>query len=193
MTVARLLSLAWVVVLLAGFCSGQSSDRVQIFGGYSYVYPDFSLTGPTGMSGWNASATFATKHHWGFVADFSGYYPGYNFGCTGCGQSAKVHTFLFGPQVSFTRGRLTPFARFLLGDSHITTALDGVPNYQTFTSNNAFTFGAGGGVDFGLTRRFALRGQVDWLHNGFQTSDNQRSNETSPNVVRVSTGIVFRF
>jgi len=191
--VARLLSFACAVLLLAGLCAGQSSDRVQVFGGYSYVYPDFSLTGTTGMSGWNASATFGLKHHMGIVADFSGYYPGYNFGCSGCGQSAKVHTFLFGPQVSFTRGRVTPFARFLLGDTHMTTALDGVPNYQTFTSNNSFTFGAGGGVDFGLTSRFALRGQVDWLRNGFQTTDNQRSNEIHPNVARISTGIVFRF
>ena len=58
---------------------------------------------------------------------------------------------------------------------------------------SSFTFGAGGGVDYRLTRRIALRGQLDWLHTGFQTSDNQRSNEVIPNVVRVSTGIVFRF
>ena len=62
----------------------------------------------------------------GFTSDFAGYYPGHNFGCTGCGQSAKIHTFLFGPQVSVPIGRITPFGRFLFGDTHMTTFEDGV-------------------------------------------------------------------
>lgn len=189
----RSVFLACAVVLLACLCVGQSSDRLEVFGGYSYVNQDFSLTGPHGLNGWNASATFKAIRHVGVVADFAGYYPGFNVGCSGCGQSAKIYTVLFGPQVSFSAGRVRPFARFLLGDSHVHTAMDGLPDSHTFSSNNSLTFGAGGGVDVRLTRRFALRGQVDWLHNRFQTQDNQRSNEIIPNVARISTGIVFRF
>jgi hypothetical protein len=78
-----------------------------------------------------------------------------------------------------------------LGDTLVHTAADALPN-PIFTSNNSLTFGAGGGLDIPLARIFALRGQVDWLHNQFQTQDNQRSKETIPNVVRISTGIVLR-
>jgi opacity protein-like surface antigen len=193
--VTRFLSPALTVALLAGLCMAQSSDRITAFAGYSHIDQDFSLNSPNGLTGWNASASFRLAQHVGVVADFAGYYPGYNAGCMGCGQSAKVHTLLFGPQVTFTKGRIAPFARFLMGDSRVTTSADFVTggNLNTFTSSNSFTFGAGGGVDYRLTRRIALRGQLDWLHTGFQTSDNQRSYELIPNVVRVSTGIVFRF
>jgi opacity protein-like surface antigen len=181
-------------VLLWAACSVAQAQHVSVFAGYSYINQDFSLTKPSGgFSGWNAAATFKMAHYVGFVADFAGYYPGYNFGCTGCGQSAKIHTFLFGPQVSVPIGRITPFGRFLFGDTHLTTAEDGIGNVQTFMSNNSFTYGAGGGADVGLTHHFAVRGQVDWLHNGFQTSDDQRTRAEIHNIVRISTGIVFRF
>jgi hypothetical protein len=189
----RFLSLVGVVLLWVA-CAGAQTPNISVFGGYSYINKDFSLTNQSGgLSGWNASATFKIVRYVGFVADFAGYYPSYNYGCSTCGQSAKIQTFLFGPQVSVPIGRITPFGRFLFGDTHMTTAADLVSNYQAFTSNNSFTYGFGGGADIGLTRRFALRGQVDWLHNGFQTSDNQRTRSEIHNVVRISTGIVFRF
>jgi opacity protein-like surface antigen len=190
----RLLSLGLAVLLLAACAMAQSGDHGEVFGGYSYINKDFTLTLPTGgLTGWNASVTFKVVRHVGIVTDFSGYYPGYTYGCVGCGQSAKVFSFLFGPQASFTVGRVTPFARFLFGDSHVHTAADGIANLNTFTSNNSFTYGAGGGADVRLTRRLALRGQVDWLHNRFQTVDDQRTQFQIPNVARISTGIVFRF
>jgi len=192
---SRSFSVVFAVVLLSALCVGQSperqpSGRVDVFGGFSFVPQDFSLTNPDGghLFGWNASATFPQPHHLGVVADVSGYYPSFNYGCgSGCAQSAKIHSFLFGPQVSVTRGRLKPFARFLLGDTYISTDL------KVFTSSNSLTFGAGGGVDISLSHRFALREQVDWLHNRFQTSDNQRYNEEHRNVARLSTGLVIRF
>lgn len=184
------------VVLLCGLSVAQSSDRVEVFGGYSYINQDLSLTYPngnSGINGWNASATFAVKRSFGIVADFSGFYPSFNTGCGAeCTSSARIHTLLFGPQVSVRRGRWKPFARFLIGDTNMYTYNAGV-NAYTFTSNNSLTFGVGGGLDFSLTPRIALRGQVDWLHTGFQTSDNQRTNAEVHNVVRISPGVVFRF
>jgi len=172
---------------------GQAPSQVDFFGGFSYVNRDISLSSPNALTGWNASAAFRVNHHYGVVADFSGYYPGYNPGCIGCGDHAKIYTFLFGPQVSITRGRVSPFARFLLGDTHMHPTIGGIPNYVTFTCNNSLTYGAGGGVDVGLTHWLALRGQLDWLHNGFQTLDNQRRFEEIHNVARISTGVVSRF
>lgn len=192
----RSLPLLVTVLLLSVLSAAQSSDRKEIFAGYSYMNQDVSLTYPfgnSGINGWNASATFPVKQNFGIVADFSGFYPSYNPGCgSQCSSTARVHTFLFGPQVSIHRGRWKPFARFLIGDTNMYTYDAGV-NAYTFTSNNSLTFGAGGGIDFSLTSRLALRGQVDWLHSGFQTSDDQRTNEEIHNVVRISPGLVFRF
>jgi|SRR5579864_537298 len=162
---ARRLAGVFGVAMLSGFCIGQASSRVDFFGGFSYVNQDISLSSPNALTGWNASATFTVNHQYSVVADFSGYYPGYNPGCIGCGNHARIHTFLFGPQISITRGRFTPFARFLLGDTHMRPTVEGIPNYVTSTSNNSLTYAGGGGVDVGLTHRFALRGQVDWLRN----------------------------
>jgi len=190
--VPRFLSAVFAVLLLAGLSVAQS-DRIELFAGYSYVNSDFSLTSPNNLSGWNASANLKLVRHLGLVADLSGFYPGYNFGCVGCGQSAKIHLYLFGPQASFTLGRVTPFARFLFGDSHVHFTAQGEPSFRYFSSNDSFTYGAGGGLDFRLTRLIGLRAQADWLHNRFQTQDNQLSYRIIPNVARVSTGIVFRF
>ncbi len=171
----RVFSLVLAVAVLAGVSAAQFSDRFEVFGGYSYVNHDFSLTSQLGMQGWNASANFEIAHPLGLTADFSGFYP-----------NAKVYTFLFGPQVSFRLNRVTPFAHFLMGEA--------IVHYNGYlTSDSSFAYAAGGGVDFAMTRRLALRGQVDWLHTKFQTFDSQGGSIFYPNVVRISTGIVFRF
>jgi len=193
--VHRFVTVVFAVIFLTGLSAAQSSDRGELFGGFSYIHSDFSLTKPSGsgLYGWNASATFKVFRRLGVVGDFAGYYPGYSFGCgSGCNQSAKIHTFLFGPQASLTEGKVTTFVHFLFGDTNLHTIQAGLPG-NTFTSTNSRTFGAGGGVDVGLTRRFAVRGQADWLNNGFQTVDDQRTSQEVHNIVRISTGLVFRF
>lgn len=170
----RFSSLVLAVALLAGVSVAQSSDHVEVFGGYSYVNNDFSLTAQH-MQGWNASANLEIAHHVGLTADFSGLYP-----------NAKVYTFLFGPQVSFKLNRVTPFAHFLMGDA--------IVHYNGYlSSGSSYAYAAGGGADFNLTRRLALRGQADWLHTKFQTINSQGGSIFYPNVVRISTGIVIRF
>jgi hypothetical protein len=93
----------------------QSSDRIEVFGGYTYLNPDFSPVSPNHVNGWNASANFKVRPWLGFVADFSGFYPSHFYpGCGGCSQGATIsgtsYTFLFGPQFSLRRGRFSPFA-----------------------------------------------------------------------------------
>lgn len=190
----RRLWVALAVLVLGGFAFNssavaQSSDHVEIFGGYSYLSKDFSLASPNGVSGWDASATFKMQRYFGVVADFSGFRPSYTFGvCPACVSSrSTAYTFLFGPQISIPLHRITPFGRFLLGDAHLSPSDSGV----VFNSNTSFTVAAGGGFDFSLTRHFALRGQADWLRVGFTSRDDQIHNPH--NVARAATGLVFRF
>jgi hypothetical protein len=58
----------------------QASDRVEVFGGYTYVKPDFSLVNRNGgVSGWDAAVNFKMRPWIGIVADVSGLYPRYTF------------------------------------------------------------------------------------------------------------------
>jgi hypothetical protein len=182
--VTRYLFYVLAVLLFAGFSvaqSSDSSDHVEVFGGYSYMNPDFTSTVSGGVSGWDISATFRVVRYAGIVADFSGFRPTGADPCHCGAPFADIHTFLFGPQASISIGRIKPFAHFLMGaaEGSITHG-----DSQFGGDFSYFTYGAGGGVDFGLNRDFALRSQLDWLHLGSQTPSN---------VARVSAGLVFRF
>ena len=176
---ARHLFYVLALLLFTSFSVAQSSDHVAVFGGYSYMNPEFTSTASGGVSGWNASATFKLVRYVGVVADFSGFSP------SGGGASASYQTITGGPQVSVRIGRIEPFAHFLIGITHGTLTHRDEPNGNDF---NSLTYGGGGGVDIGLNRWLAVRGQVDGLHIGSNFANGQASS-----AARVSTGLVFRF
>jgi len=191
----RRLAFVLAALLLSGFAVAQSSSRVEVFGGYTYMRPDFSLTSPNSAGGWNASANFKARRWLGFAADFSGFYPSYSYP-HGASVSGKAYTFLFGPQVSLPHGRFSPFARFLIGAAHASPQNINGASYNFFQSNNALSLDAGGGLDYSVARHIALRGQVDWLYarltpiGGGDPGANYVKNRK---VARISTGVVFRF
>lgn len=155
------------VISLSAHAQG-ISDKVELFGGYSYLHLDSAPTG--NLNGWELSGQYKFTDWLGGVADFSG-----DYGTIG-GVSTHFHTFLFGPQVSWP-ARVSPFAHVLIGGAHI-----GVPG----GSDTAFATAIGGGIDTKLNDRFSWRIiQGDYLMTRFGS--------TTQNNVRVSTGIVFRF
>lgn len=186
----------FAVLAVLWFCSfalAQSKTSFEVFGGYSYINGDF--TGVTHeaspgitLQGWNASVDVKSGRWFGLVADFAGYYPSHDFGGTFT-SSAKAHTFLFGPQVSLPVKRIKPFAHFLLGDTYVV----GSQTFLSKSSDNSFTYAFGGGVDFAVTGRIALRAQFDSLHNNFTSYDNQVQSLIDHRVMRISTGVVFGF
>jgi hypothetical protein len=71
----------WLLVLvgMTSCVSGwaQSADRVEVFGGYSYVPRDFASgsDGTGGLNfGWNASLDLKYNRVLGFVSDVGGHY-----------------------------------------------------------------------------------------------------------------------
>jgi len=98
----------WLVVLAGMLLSAsgwaRSGDRVEVFGGYSYVARDISSgsIGNGGLKlGWNASLDLKYSRLLGFVSDFGGHYNHQNSagvctgGMTSCSSSA--YTAMFGP------------------------------------------------------------------------------------------------
>jgi opacity protein-like surface antigen len=194
----RLLFVILAALLCSGFALAQSEDHVEVFGGYTYLNPDFSQVSPNHVNGWNASANFKVRPWIGFVADVSGFYPRYTYPplAGSLNASGTSYTFLLGPQVSLRRGRFAPFARLLVGDSHVSPQSFDGSSFNFFRSNNAFSFVVGGGLDYAVTRHIAIRGQADLLYAKFTPiggGDPGASYIRDRNVARLSTGVVFRF
>jgi opacity protein-like surface antigen len=181
----RFTFLVFAVMLPASFVFGQSTDHVELFGGYSYFAGNFTaVPGHDSPHGWNASVNVKADRWVGLDSDFSGFYRS-----DSTGDHARATNFLFGPRVSLPTRGFTPFAHFLVGFSHVNK-----PGGAGFlTSSNSFAYAFGGGLDYSLTRHFAIRGQADLLHNGFNTGDNQLQIRVDRFVPRMSTGLVFRF
>jgi opacity protein-like surface antigen len=215
----KALLVALAVMMCGYYAVGQNDySKVDLFGGFSVVHIDTEgvqgkLGLPPGLNiktwypGWEAAGQYNFTKLIGVKADFAGYYGTpfslSSFGITGGVPSVKFYKFLFGPVFSFRRDRFTPFVHALFGGDYWginSSTFFGTPS----VSETSFGFVVGGGVDWKLTHRFAVRlGQFDYLYshhcaNFGAVTDNQcvLGVAGSPfadhqNNFRFSTGIVI--
>lgn len=177
---------AALVFCLACCCLSfaQDAPRAEVFGGYQFFHANSGLDVPGidsfNMNGWNAAVSGYFDKYLGGTADFAGVYG--TPSVSGIGVSTKLYTFLFGPVVRVPNStHITPFAHALFGGGHVSANVLGFGGSET-----DFTWAAGGGLDFDLTHRFAIRPvQADFL----QT----RVGGQSQNNFRYSAGIVLKF
>jgi len=155
-------------LLFLATSAAHAQDKVQLFGGYSYMHFDSSPS--VSLNGWGLSGQYKFTDWLGGVADFDGHY-GSQFGV-----SESVHSFLFGPQVSWP-ARVSPFAHVLIGGSHFSSDAG---------SDTSFSTAIGAGFDTEIGHNLSWRiVQADYVYTHFFGS--------TQNNVRVTTGIVFRF
>jgi len=100
--------------------------------------------------------------------------------CFNVHVDAKRFTVLFGPRVSVSIGKFTPFGHVLVGAGHVTDSGSGLSS-----SDTSLATAIGGGLDYKLIKGIAWRFQGDELHTRFFGG--------GQNHFRFSTGIVFRF
>lgn len=188
-----------VVFLLASLA--QAQNRVELFAGYSFLHgavntPLSIFPEDMHLNGWNASAAGRLVPHVQALADFGGYYAsptvvlscavqGVPFHCPGP-LHTHIYNVLFGPQVSASMGKLTPFAHALFGVAHITVSPGNSPSF----SDTRFADAIGGGGDYWLTHRVGLRVQADYFQNRLFSGGVEST--PAQNNLRFSTGIVFR-
>ena len=186
MKLKLLVSLVAVVSLFGVTAHAQDTPKVDIFAGYSYVRENPSTSGASSfnLNGGSASFAYNAKSWLSGVADFGAYHNG---NILSTGTSGTLSTFLFGPRVSYRHlGRITPFGEVLFGVAYAGASIAGASG-----SDNAFAMSLGGGVDYKLTHRFAIRPiKVDYLMTRFPETGTAAQTQNS---LRVSTGIVFRF
>jgi hypothetical protein len=177
--------------------------RYELFLGYSNFR---ALSDPGNRIAWfsGGSTSFAinANRYLGFVGDFGGY-PNSLFGPNAppsggiVNASGDVFSYMFGPRVSLRHKRVTPFAQALFGGIHASdVTVDGCSGIgcTPLPSENSFTFAAGGGLDFTLTRHFALRlPQVEYVMTNFKDPTSTAGSTMRQNDIRLSAGIVIRF
>ncbi len=159
-------------VLFAGPAFAQlapSIPQVEWFGGGSYYR--MNLSGGRNMVGWATALDYNLTKHVGVVLDFGGQYERFT------GYTQANYQYLIGPQFKQRSGRLTFFARGLVGGD-----AGHVPN----VTRGGFATGFGGGVDMSAGKFVSIRLiQIDSLHNHFGGVWNHN--------VRAAVGVVFKF
>ena len=198
----RIIAVVCSILIGAGAAYAQLVPKGNVFVGYSYsradVFPGsspaFASSRTGSLNGWEGSLEGKVFPFVGIVADFSGHYGSQDFttGCeaiptppcqpTSANAHANLNSYLFGPRVSFTVGRFTPFAEALFGAAHIREHAQSAGLSQADTS---FATALGGGVDYKLFAPIAWRFQGDLLQTRFFSN--------TQNNLRLSTGIVLRF
>jgi hypothetical protein len=107
----------------------------------------------------------------------------------GSGEDLTLTSYLFGPRYSWRRlEHFAPFGQVLLGGVHAGGSL--ASDSSGFAgSSNAFGLIAGGGLDVGITRHFAIRVlEADYYRTQFSNGLNHRQNN-----LRLGAGLIFRF
>ncbi|HET7441157.1 MAG TPA: hypothetical protein VFJ47_07645 [Terriglobales bacterium] len=174
----KLIGVALFLCLVSLMAAAQegSNGKAEIFGGYQYTKFDGGLN----ANGFNGAVTGNLNRWFGVTADFSGAYGSQS------GVDTKTYTYTFGPQVSMTSGKITPFAHALFGGVHESASAN-VLGTTVSASTSGFAFMMGGGVDAKMGRSLGLRLiQFDWmsLHANSVTDNNN---------MRISTGLVLHF
>jgi outer membrane immunogenic protein len=168
--------------------NAQGAPAAEVGADFNYVRanapPDgcgcFSMYGGNAWFAYNFTRSFALVAEVGSqrASDISG-----------LGEDFTLTSYLFGPRYSWRRSsHFVPFAQVLLGGVHAGGSFPS--NGSGFAgSSNAFALIAGGGLDIGIARHFAIRAfEADYYRTQFANGVNDRQNN-----LRLGAGVIFRF
>jgi outer membrane immunogenic protein len=163
-----------------------TTPKLEVGLGYAWLHVnsgnsnDLQRTG-NGGSGY---VEYNLNHIVGLVADVGGYAN------TRKGIDEKLVTYLFGPRFNWRHERLSPYVQFLFGGGRAWSGTNS-------NTQNAFVTAAGGGLDYNLTKRIAIKPiQVEYVMSQFDSAKLGGSTKafgSHQNDIRYSAGVVFRF
>ena len=178
------------------FAAPSRAQRIELFGGYSFVHapvtfvqtsgacpiqgcPTVSNTQHLNLNGWEVGGAFKVFGPLALAADFSDTSGSFQ------GANTRLKTYLVGPQLRFP-GPISPFVHFLAGAAHESIGAGAGVLITTGPTQTAFATTLGGGLDLKVLPFISLRPiQVDYLLTHF--------NSKTQNQPRISAGIVLRF
>jgi len=193
--------LCGVMLLFAGIASAQD-DKVEVFGGYSYLrFNPGNGASAANFNGGSGSIAYNVLPWVGVVADIGGYHWGGSAREDLSGSTAV--SYLFGPKVSYHVGPIVPFVHALFGGVHGSISgttcessdsrvhPEGCTTESETLSDNVFGMALGGGVDWNVTHHLGVRlVQAEYVMTNFNANF---AGNTSQNNVRVSAGVTVRF
>lgn len=162
--IRRLLLLSAVLLVASVTANAQDEHpRIEIYGTYSLLVADIDVFDNETLQGWGAGVQWNPKRYFGVVAEFGGNYGHSDLppapGRIDTTLETRLHTFLFGPRVSYRSDKVTPFAHFLLGPAINTGRVADVGG-----SNTEIALSVGGGLDINVSRLISIRpAQLDYL------------------------------
>ena len=194
--------------------SAQDEKKPEFFAGYSFESVNSGVnssdvfgTGVTqtsldnrfNLNGLNVSGAAYFTKHLGIVGDFSVHVDRRNdfFDTDATRSKLTLYNITAGPQYKFSgSSRFTLFTHALFGIAHrnLTETLSSVDNDFT-DSTTSFAMNLGGGVDYKLNNRFAVRlFQFDYnpIFLGSRTVNSIAFPSHTLNGVRISAGIVIK-
>jgi hypothetical protein len=190
----KMIAVVCVVVLVSGvgLCQAvKDGPTMSVFGGYQFMSFDAQGSRINITSGWDADFAWRPVKTISAVADVSGSYKSLG-SFDGVTPDLHVHNFLAGPRFSPSRGNVIPFAEFLVGVAHTTVSASGESGIGSY----GFGMAAGGGLDVGRTRHFAVRlVKFDYVLDkvDFGSSVLGIQQWQNLNHFRLSAGVVYNF
>lgn len=186
-----------VIFAIAGLASAKAEEgkgipQVEVAISYSYMRANASpgSCGCFDLNGGSTEVAVRAYRNFSAVFDMSGVYAG---STSIPGQSLGLLSFTGGPRFSYPlhhlgHTQLIPFAQGLVGAAHGFDGQFPVHSGAIAGSANSTAILVGGGIDFVLGHRFALRfPQVDY---GLDLLPNNAGDHE--NLLRVSAGVVVR-
>lgn len=183
----RLLALTYLVVGTAA--TSKAQDKVELFGGYSYLRASievgqFGGTQPhvaqhMNLNGWELSGQYKFLPFLGAIVDFGG-----NYG-TLDGAGTRVHTYLLGLQASLP-AKVSPFAHALIGIAKESQDANVSGGFFSLGSDNSLATAVGVGFDVKAAPFIKVRLiQIDYLRTQLHGA--------TQNQPRVCAGVVVHF
>jgi opacity protein-like surface antigen len=169
------------------------TPKADVFGGYAYTNLDGqNVLDRQGAHGFGLSVTGNLNRYLGLTGEVSTGWGKVRQTIPGTGINVNLdvdyntQTYLFGPRLHMRSEKVTVFGHALFGAARIGADLPSIPGLDLSFSETKFAMGYGGGVDYNINDKFAIRAfqadyvpiraDGDWSHN-----------------FRNMTGVVFRF
>jgi hypothetical protein len=178
--VQKRIAIVFALLMMTAAGVAQIPTGGNLFLGYSYLRSDTGVDNRGDLNGWEGALEGNVMPYVGIVADVSaqyGHLPDPFLGDV----STRVQSYLVGPRVSVSVGKIRPFAHILIGASHVNESQLGFLSH----SETDFADAIGGGIDYHLIPRVSWRVQLDDLQTRF--------NGGRQDDARFSTGLVLRF
>lgn len=202
---ARVLAMLAATMLLSFSLStlaaaqDQPVPKLEIFGGYSFVYPGADVHGtlPQGLlplnsrlesdpRGAGASVTYNFNRIFGLSFDTSTHWGSGETTLSDKLDDAGFTNFSVGPKLTFRNRHFSPFLEVLAGDNRL------MP--EAFHHINKLGLLLGGGIDLNLSRHVGLRLiRFDYVMSSYRYGPAATTRETTLRGSRLQTGLNFMF